>query len=749
SRLCFVSLYIPEKMNSLPILLKICLRIVLIVTFLPGYSKGLGPPIVPALDIDGHLLIAGILSLNEGQYCRSSLDDNPLSDANDIIYALSRAVEKLNEVNFFPKEWKLGLKIWDDCFYEGNSVKASIHALSTLLEMPFNGSSTVAGIISEANSPELISKMAQSINYPYMKMPPLALHEEMTAGVQMLVITKVDHVSVIAKNHYQLEIFGNSAREENICVVNQILFSSSRSADDILQSMKRLKKSGVKNMVAIGDQADFEPLLALQNKDSTFDFNWLFISQAELDSNAFTGFNTSNKLFGIYTMYNEELDEDFEARQINNKRVQSMVRTVYSVSSQIKNFIKNNCDEDTKCNFSDLKLYSYEDDVSDVRKALGLERDDVSVAITAQLNSGILVDVGIFNGTHIEIRDFNLIEDDEDKDSSETCKSYICTNIERSILHSFHLKDEVWVYIVMTTSCICVLIIVAIIVYILCRVWEKDNVEGSQTFTLLTLFSVIVLYVTIIPYIMNVTETTCYMRTPVTAIAFAFLFSLLAARSIMLSTTAAEASSGHISGCVQGTLFLLMFGIQIAITTSDIVYNERLLPIKVMMDTGSKFVCHEKWLDLLISYIYVLVLLFFLLLTTPFAVKSNRNYSEGPSFCLSAYLITCLWLMCTCGYFLLKSDWKDFCVALIIVGTGTTHLITVFIPKTYMMATSAAADAVTLTIRQSNYERSAMNGQRIYETLQVPSISSHYGPEPTRSGFSSFDEPKNNQKAEF
>jgi len=63
----------------------------------------------------------------------------------------------------------------------------------------------------------------------------------------------------------------------------------SRSADDILQSMKRLKKSGVKNMVAIGDQADFEPLLALQNKDSTFDFNWLFISQAELDSNAFTG----------------------------------------------------------------------------------------------------------------------------------------------------------------------------------------------------------------------------------------------------------------------------------------------------------------------------------------------------------------------------------------------------------------------------------------------------------------------------
>lgn len=82
-------------------------------------------------------------------------------------------------------------------------------------------------------------------------------------------------------------------------------------------------------------------------------------------------------------------------------------------------------------------------------------------------------------------------------------------------------------------------------------------------------------------------------------------------------------------------------------------------------------------------------------LVSPFTVRSRRNYREGLLFCIASFCIAALWGAWLALYLLLPG-YEDVAVCLGLTTCPTVLIVTVFIPKTFIMVRSDSATAVTV-----------------------------------------------------
>ena len=147
---------------------------------------------------------------------------------------------------------------------------------------------------------------------------------------------------------------------------------------------------------------------------------------------------------------------------------------------------------------------------------------------------------------------------------------------------------------------------------------------------------------------------------------------------------------GHVSGFAQSTLFIFMFGVQLALSIQEwafygstayveTVYMERYTfeLCKLDVSTDNNFLIYKLS--------YAILLLVLQICINPFIVKSERNYKEGLLFCISSIILGIIWVGWISMYMVMGKEydrsWNDKSVCCGLLACGSTLIIFIFLPK--------------------------------------------------------------------
>ena len=160
----------------------------------------------------------------------------------------------------------------------------------------------------------------------------------------------------------------------------------------------------------------------------------------------------------------------------------------------------------------------------------------------------------------------------------------------------------------------------------------------------------------------------------------------------MLATSDdADGLPGHVSGFTQFTIFIFMFGVQIAVTVQEAIFHgisgysetvhvERYLVKECMFHSSSNEqypVIQRMW--------YATLLLILQICINPFIVKSERNYREGILFCFASTFVLIIWIIWITMYIVMGerigNHWHDKSVVCGLLASSIMLIITIFVPK--------------------------------------------------------------------
>jgi len=265
-------------------------------------------------------------------------------------------------------------------------------------------------------------------------------------------------------------------------------------------------------------------------------------------------------------------------------------------------------------------------------------------------------------------------------------------------------KVDVWVASTLTVSAVGAICATCIAAFILVRVCKKDVMEGNPTFTFVLVAGTLLMYASAIPYAVRDSgagwprHAVCYAKLFGSSGSCAFVFSAMLARSMMIAACDCDSSfMSHVNGYLQTSLFAFTVGVQLALMIQFVAIHVAVVPSS---DLCQVFVDGPLFLG---AMSYDVMLLALLCVTSPFVFRSKRNYREGACFAVATYLVLAVWLCWATAYVVLPGQWSDLCVMVGLTATATVVVVTVFIPRTYMMMFGIVREQITSSLPSLGY----------------------------------------------
>lgn len=263
----------------------------------------------------------------------------------------------------------------------------------------------------------------------------------------------------------------------------------------------------------------------------------------------------------------------------------------------------------------------------------------------------------------------------------------------------WRIKTDAWVAAGITISALGTLICLAILIFIIARIYMEDVLEGNPIGTIALLISLMVLFASFGPFSIEYTSdrlimlqsaesmynvgTLCSLRIFLVTLCYCLVFSLLLCRALMLASIGSEGGFlSHVNGYVQCVICLFSSFVQIGLSTQLII---------VMHAAQNSISCERiyygNWFWALLAYDGFLLL--FLIVLSPLILRSQRNYREGlliPIGSILCLMVWTIWIpLCTFG-----DKWREATIPLGLQATGWAVLIGILIPRTFLIVRGIA-----------------------------------------------------------
>lgn len=295
----------------------------------------------------------------------------------------------------------------------------------------------------------------------------------------------------------------------------------------------------------------------------------------------------------------------------------------------------------------------------------------------------------------------------------------------------WRIKPEAWVAVGLTVSVLGVLISLVILLFIVFRIYMNDVLEGNPVGTIILLISLVILFVSFVPFSMEYTsdkqildndvtlvdqsKTICSVRIFLLTLCYSLIFSLLLCRALMLASIGSEGGFlSHVNGYVQSVICVFSALVQIGLSTQLVI---------LMHVANESISCdniyYGNWLWALLAYDSFL--LAFLVVLLPLNFRSQRNYKEG--VLLTIGTILCVGVWCTwIPFSTFGNCWRDAAVPLGLQGTGWAILGGILIPRCFLIVrgiarTDLAQALPSLTSLAFAHNTQYMSEQSIYECV--------------------------------
>ncbi|XP_050722667.1 uncharacterized protein LOC127001689 isoform X3 [Eriocheir sinensis] len=709
--------------------------------------------------------ISGLLSVHDGGRC--GLVD-PV--AVQLLEAARWTTFKMGQVNFIPGV-NLGVNVYDTCGGREATLRAAVSAVveGGYLDPPHCRPAPHVGVLHAHPDHPQLSSFLKDVGVPTVGVGEEDFTPQLEALMPLLLRVNWTSVAVAAPSIQMLRRFGHLAARYRICVGAEALLPSVTSdQQDSRTTLEKLERAGTGGVVAVGPQHRLHSILVAAAALNFTNFRWVLAPTGPLQERVFQGL--SSVASGVVALRRAsqtvpEFGEHFlnlgasaadealhpslsPGEYVEEPAVFEMVEAVFRVGAAVRRAVKQYCGGSGWCPNATLDLEEAESEGLDVIEELSIkaQRPRYEVLRLSANQEGTLTFTNVGHVTtgrlELDARAVGLPQ--------FPCLGCRCLNVRFSFLADLRWRSEAWVTICATMAIIGFLLAFAIIVFISARTCRGKASEGSQGFSILLLLSCIFLYAAILPYSFEASSLICALRPFATSLSYALMLAILLARSLMMATADSEGDwyysgyrllsrrrlVGHVSGLVQTALLFFMVAVQAGLGVQQWVMTP---PRTFLADTppegGVLYACSGDRLYFLISLSYVMFLLLLQLLVSPFTIRSRRNYHEGLLFFVATLLLTGVWVAWATLFMLLPPVWTEACVCLGLAGTATCVLVSVFVPKTYLMVRASARESAhirPLSRPQSSHDLVRASNLALYDSIgHLPEMMHAYSPDPT------------------
>lgn len=263
----------------------------------------------------------------------------------------------------------------------------------------------------------------------------------------------------------------------------------------------------------------------------------------------------------------------------------------------------------------------------------------------------------------------------------------------------WRIKSDSWVAAGITISSLGTLISLAILIFIVARIYMEDVLEGNPIGTIALLISLMILFASFTPFSIEYTSdrlimikssesmynvaSLCSMRIFLVTLCYCLVFSLLLCRALMLASIGSEGGFlSHVNGYIQCIICLFSGFVQIGLSTQLII---------VMHAAQNAISCEEiyygNWFWALLAYDGFLLI--FLIVLSPCIIRSQRNYREGILIPIGTVLCLAVWMIwIPLSEF--GDKWREATIPLGLQATGWAILIGILIPRTFLIVRGIA-----------------------------------------------------------
>nr|XP_023029103.1 protein bride of sevenless [Leptinotarsa decemlineata] len=659
----------------------------------------------------------------EGDVKVALLLENCRNDTEAVPYRLqslvSSSIWTTERINFLGTlaPLKLGLSVYETC--TGSDYFKTIFHL-------YESDDYLLGLVHEDRLDDKVLKFCEALDF---RTRPTARFRGflLKAGIQFLsTLGWVENVTVFAPDDDVMKEFYLHSKAEFICIQECVVYENNCI----------LNINSTNPLVFIGNQQQIDHFVKSQDCCSgTDDIQILFIPldgsfPTDLPPRSFVIMPPHSPPSKTYQHPDNILPSPvlFEA-----------AKPLLSYASNIGKFLENNCNETQyklnclrnkfRKNFRPLLISP-----TGILEALKIEplrenfvyhiyrvETDINITAVQSLPLSVVFSYGVFDGNLTLLdHNFDLGFNRSLANTTAKCMSFFSGgHLKYDLIPNgeFNFRTEAWVYAFLSLSLLGVLFCIVILTFLLICIFRRDILEGNPILTLSLLLAVMVLFCAVLPFSLEYDKFTsnalCMAKTLGITLGYAFVFSLLLSRCILLATSSKEIGfMSHIAGPVQAFLCLFIFGVQAA------------LSLQLISKCLEVYRCRS--FIYLMSYNVMLLLL--LLCLCPLIYKCQRNYREGKYFTIAIVLTTCSWSVWVPLFGVLSEEWKEPMLCLGLVSTAAIFLGAVFIPRTYLMTIAAARDKITSTLPSLATGNSTLdiyraNVQPIYDCVNVAAIN--------------------------
>ncbi|XP_014272250.1 protein bride of sevenless [Halyomorpha halys] len=691
----------------------------------------------------GNVTIAALIGVHYGEGC-SMLRNQGLQ----VVQSLITAIEAVKINNVVPG-LNIGLTVYDTCSQEDMAQKTVI---SAIVDAECSNS-FLFGAVMEKETLSQVKNISTNVGL-FNFLLTTDVSERLLSSMLVRVLydlnwMPVDHV--LSENENIANEFVRAASMQNICVKNQ----------HKLDELKKIEPSDI--AVIFTQHANLTEIVADLPVNRLLIVPLEGMYQTQIDPRM-----TSAKILSILLTtaekpalmnpfnITEKSDQDYISELTKSQAsLQQLIimSDIMKLVGVLKAFLKIHCpEENTWMLCPKLPKIKYQvqsnslfDNIGSLKinmKLLRFNQEDFEASAVIDLNNfQKLGSVRISEEDWVLDVEVNVTDDMKlckPKPSNETvgydcseCSNYNLLYKEYLEQHEnlfimIEIKQEAWVAALLSISSVGVLCSIAIAIFIIVRICKRDMLEGNPGFSFLLLFSIIFMYLSILPFSFQVKSIQyyegvfCGLKIFGTSLSYALVFSTMLARSVMLASCDEDGGfMSHVNGYLQTVMFFFIAAVQIALTVQFWAINWLLL---------SEQQCQEMSRGSLFLFLlgYDMLLLLLLLIISPFIMRSKRNYHEGGYFSASALLCLTVWLAWCSGYVFLPG-WEEVFICSGLVATATAILVSVFIPRTYLMLTGIVRDHIVSTLPTLAHTASTSvidvnyrSTQALYDSVTIP-----------------------------
>lgn len=263
----------------------------------------------------------------------------------------------------------------------------------------------------------------------------------------------------------------------------------------------------------------------------------------------------------------------------------------------------------------------------------------------------------------------------------------------------WRIRSELWVFCGLMISTLGILVCIAILTFIIVRLYMEDVLEGNPIGSVVILLALIGHFASFFPFTIEfvgygdsrysaspsneVWNSMCIIKIFVVSVTYCLIFSLLLSRAIMLASIGSEGGFlSHVNGYIQSIICFFSFLVQLGLSTQLLIImhaNQKHLTCEIIY--------YGNWFWGIIGYPFALLCI--LVMLAPCIVKSQRNYREG-ILIVTCSILCLIWWLTWIPLSMINNNFREMMVPLGVQVTGWIILSSVMIPRSILIVKSIA-----------------------------------------------------------